>query len=94
MTQLGFQTSQSDPCLFLHQTEKIMVLNYCDDQIWLCPDNATIWNLNHKGTSTASLELNLTLLVTAFTTRKGPNQQGHHLHWYGKHGRQRHSGSN
>jgi len=42
MTQLGFQPSQSDPCLFLHQTEKIMVLNCCDDQIWPCPDNDLI----------------------------------------------------
>jgi len=39
MIQLGFQPSQSDPCLFLHQTKKIVVLNCCDDQIWLCPDN-------------------------------------------------------
>jgi len=42
MLELGFQPSQSDPCLFLHETEKIMVLNYCDDQIWLCPDNDLI----------------------------------------------------
>jgi len=42
MLELGFQPSQSDPCLFLHQTKKIMVLNYCDDQIWLSPDNDLI----------------------------------------------------
>jgi len=42
MLELGFQPSQSDPCLFLHETEKITVLNYCDDQIWLCPDNDLI----------------------------------------------------
>ena len=42
MKQLGFEPSASDPCLFIHRTEKIMVLNYCDDQIWLCPDNSTI----------------------------------------------------
>ena len=42
MLKLGFQPSQSDLCLFLHQTEKIMVLNYCDDQIWLSPDNDLI----------------------------------------------------
>ena len=42
MTQLGFVTSDSDPCLFIHQTEKIMVLNYCDDQIWLSPNPDSI----------------------------------------------------
>ena len=42
MSQLGFQAADSDPCLFIHKTEKIMVLNYCDDQIWLSPDNALI----------------------------------------------------
>ena len=42
MSQLGFQTALSDPCLFIHDTLPIMVLNYCDDQIWLCPDNALI----------------------------------------------------
>jgi Reverse transcriptase (RNA-dependent DNA polymerase) len=42
MHQLGFENSESDPCLFIHKTEKIMVLNYCDDQIWLSPDNALI----------------------------------------------------
>ena len=29
MNQLGFQNADSDPCLFIHKTEKIMVLNYC-----------------------------------------------------------------
>ena len=42
MTKLGFQIADSDPCLFIHKTEQIMVLNYCDDQIWLSPDNALI----------------------------------------------------
>ena len=42
MKSLGFLPSDSDPCLFIHQKEKIMVLNYCDDQIWLSPDNALI----------------------------------------------------
>jgi hypothetical protein len=38
MHTLGFDQSQSDPCLFIHQKHKLMVLNYCDDQIWLSPD--------------------------------------------------------
>ena len=42
MKTLGFQPADSDPCLFIHKTEKIMVLNYCDDQIWLSPDNALV----------------------------------------------------
>ena len=42
MTQLGFEQSSSDPCLFIHKKHKLMVLNYCDDQIWLSPDNALI----------------------------------------------------
>ena len=42
MKALGFETSASDPCLFIHKSEKIMVLNYCDDQIWLSPDNRLI----------------------------------------------------
>ncbi len=42
MRNLGFEPSTSDPCLFIHKHEKIMVLNYCDDQIWLSPDNALI----------------------------------------------------
>jgi Reverse transcriptase (RNA-dependent DNA polymerase) len=42
MHQLGFKNSESNPCLFIHKTEKIMVLNYCDDQIWLSSDNALI----------------------------------------------------
>ena len=42
MTQLGFEATQSDPCLFIHKEHKIMVLNYCDDQIWLSPDNSLI----------------------------------------------------
>ena len=42
MHKLGFQSSESDPCLFIHSQHKIMVLNYCDDQIWLSPDNSLI----------------------------------------------------
>ena len=42
MDKLGFEPSASDPCLFIHKEHKIMVLNYCDDQIWLSPDNALI----------------------------------------------------
>ena len=42
MTQLGFEATESDPCLFIHKEHKIMVLNYCDDQIWLSPDNSLI----------------------------------------------------
>ena len=42
MFNLGFEASKSDPCLFIHKTEKIMVLNYCDDQIWLSPNNDLI----------------------------------------------------
>ena len=42
METLGFKATDSDPCLFIHEEHPIMVLNYCDDQIWLCPDNALI----------------------------------------------------
>ena len=42
MEQLGFKPSDSDPCLFIHTEHQLMVLNYCDDQIWLSPDNALI----------------------------------------------------
>ena len=42
MRKLGFEPAVSDPCLFIHKKEQIMVLNYCDDQIWLSPDNALI----------------------------------------------------
>ena len=34
MHQLGFRPSAADPCLFIHSMLKIMVLNYCDDQIF------------------------------------------------------------
>jgi len=37
MDALGFAPSEADPCLFIHREHKIMVLNYCDDQIWLSP---------------------------------------------------------
>ena len=42
MTALGFVASLSDPCLFIHKTLPIMVLNYCDDQIWLSPSDHDI----------------------------------------------------
>jgi Reverse transcriptase (RNA-dependent DNA polymerase) len=42
MLELGFLPSASNPCLFIHSKHKLMVLNYCDDQIWLSPDNALI----------------------------------------------------
>ena len=42
MHKLGFQPSDSDPCLFIHSELPIMVLNYCDDQIWTSPDNDLI----------------------------------------------------
>jgi hypothetical protein len=42
MHQLGFEQSKSDPCLFIHKQHKLMVLNYCDDQIWLSPDDSLI----------------------------------------------------
>jgi hypothetical protein len=42
MHELGFVPSESDPCLFIHSTLDIMVLNYCDDQIWLSPNDRLI----------------------------------------------------
>jgi Reverse transcriptase (RNA-dependent DNA polymerase) len=42
MNELGFVATKSDPCLFIHKTLPIMVLNYCDDQIWLSPNDALI----------------------------------------------------
>jgi hypothetical protein len=42
MDKLGFIPSESDPCLFIHPTENIMVLKYCDDQILISPDNDKI----------------------------------------------------
>jgi Reverse transcriptase (RNA-dependent DNA polymerase) len=42
MRELGFVPSTSDPCLFIHSQHKLMVLNYCDDQIWLSPDDSLI----------------------------------------------------
>jgi hypothetical protein len=42
MKYLGFVPSLSDPCCFIHTKYKIMVLNYCDDQIWMSPDNSLI----------------------------------------------------
>ena len=42
MTALGFEATASDPCCFIHKEHQIMVLNYCDDQIWLSPDNDLI----------------------------------------------------
>jgi len=42
MSKLGFEPSEANPCLFLHRELQIMVLNYCDDQIWHSPDNQLI----------------------------------------------------
>ena len=42
MDKLGFDSCESDPCCFVHRNLPIMVLNYCDDQIWLSPDNGLI----------------------------------------------------
>jgi histone deacetylase 1/2 len=42
MRQLGFEPADSDPCLFIHKQHQIMVFNYCDDQIWVSPDNKLI----------------------------------------------------
>jgi hypothetical protein len=42
MHKLGFEASAADPCLFIHKELQLMVLNYCDDQIWLSPDNDLI----------------------------------------------------
>ena len=42
MDKLGFDSCESDPCCFVHRELPIMVLNYCDDQIWLSPDNDLI----------------------------------------------------
>ena len=42
MDQLEFKPTDADPCLFVKETLQIMVLNYCDDQIWMSPDNALI----------------------------------------------------
>ena len=42
MKALDFVQSETDPCLFLHKKHKLMVLNYCDDQIWLSPDDKLI----------------------------------------------------
>jgi len=42
MTQLDFSQSCFDPCLFIHLDYPLMVLNYCDDQIWLSPDDNLI----------------------------------------------------
>ena len=58
MTALGFEPTLSDPCLFVHKTLPIMVLNYCDDQIWLSPDDKHIENYVKK---LAELGYDLTL---------------------------------
>jgi histone deacetylase 1/2 len=42
MKQLGFEATAADPCLFIHKQHQLMVLSYCDDQIWLSPDNNLI----------------------------------------------------
>ena len=50
MAKLGFEPSENDPCLFIHREHKIMVLNYCDDQVWLSPDNDLIETYVAKAT--------------------------------------------
>ena len=67
METLGFRATDSDPCLFIHQEHPIMVLNYCDDQIWLCPDNALIESYVGK---LKALKYDLTL------EPKGSKQEG------------------
>ena len=42
MKALDFVQSETDPCLFMHRKHKLTVLNYCDDQIWLSPDEKLI----------------------------------------------------
>jgi hypothetical protein len=42
MAKLGFEPAAADPCLFIHKELQIMVLNYCDDQLWISPDNDLI----------------------------------------------------
>ena len=42
MDPLGFEALLFNPCLFIHKTLLIMVLNYCDDQIWLSPNDKDI----------------------------------------------------
>jgi len=42
MLRLEFEQSLADPCLFIHRKYPLMVLNYCDDQIWLIPDDKLI----------------------------------------------------
>jgi len=42
MHQQKFVQSLADPCLFIHPDYPLMVLNYCDDQIWLSPDDNLI----------------------------------------------------
>ena len=42
MEKLLFKPSDSDSCLFIHTKHQLMVLNYCDDQIWLGPDDNLI----------------------------------------------------
>jgi len=42
MDSIGFETSEANHCLVIHCEHKIMVLNYCDDQIWLSLDNQLI----------------------------------------------------
>ena len=38
----GFEACDSDPCLFINKKEGIMVLQYVDDQIWICKDSDKI----------------------------------------------------
>lgn len=38
MKSQGFVQSKSDPCLFIHKEDQVMVLQYVDDQIWIARD--------------------------------------------------------
>jgi hypothetical protein len=58
MSTLGFELAQSDPCLFIYKEHKLMVPDYCDDQIWLSPDMSLIEEYVQK---LKDLNYNLTL---------------------------------
>ena len=53
MSECGFKPCDSDPCLFIHQTDPVMVLAYVDDCIYMGSDkdliNKHIANLKDKG---------------------------------------------
>jgi hypothetical protein len=60
MRDLGLEQSKPIPCLFIHKQYKLTTLNYCDDQIWLGPENklieecvasSRVWVMNHNPNS-------------------------------------------